>query len=379
MQRSHQKLHIVFWKPECWSFIFAHSQHMAVTIHWLFRNMHGHSFMLLYIHVSDATAYNTLNTLKIVASHGRWQKLVSADSPILSLYLYKRSGAKSHLAMGLDTLLWLTQLELGWDLMDLPTSAKLWFCDRLSPQTGGDYTTSLSVFDHPQWKEMCFLMFRYILFCARCLLSYQQTLLKSVLLPLLHFPPFQVFIHNEILLILILLFLHLNSPSSLTFSWNAPVSYQPIPARSSSIPYTSHVSCPCFHHTLTSELTLKVLHLFPPVTPPPPPPQQLSFTSGSSVSLQEFHFLINNPFSSSNMSSSNVSSSTTKLSLTMQLRFSPSPEQCPSPTWGYGCTSKWLSTAGPDLQWETRCSCYMLQWVSPWTKPGLRPVRGRNT
>lgn len=164
MQRSHQKLHIVFWKPECWSFIFAHSQHMAVTIHWLFRNMHGHSFMLLYIHVSDATAYNTLNTLKIVASHGRWQKLVSADSPILSLYLYKRSGAKSHLAMGLDTLLWLTQLELGWDLMDLPTSAKLWFCDRLSPQTGGDYTTSLSVFDHPQWKEMCFLMFRYIVY-----------------------------------------------------------------------------------------------------------------------------------------------------------------------------------------------------------------------
>lgn len=191
MQRSHQKLHIVFWKPECWSFIFAHSQHMAVTIHWLFRNMYGHSFMPLYIHVSDATAYNTLNTLKIVASHGRWQKLVSADSPILSLYLYKRSGAKSHLAMGLDTLLWLTQLELGWDLMDLPTSAKLWFCDRLSPQTGGDYTTSLSVFDHPQWKEMCFLMFRYILFCARCLSSYQQTLLKSVLLPLLHSPLFR--------------------------------------------------------------------------------------------------------------------------------------------------------------------------------------------
>ena len=136
MQRSHQKLHIVFWKPECWSFIFAHSQHMAVTIHWLFRNMYGHSFMPLYIHVSDATAYNTLNTLKIVASHGRWQKLVSADSPILSLYLYKRSGAKSHLAMGLDTLLWVPLLGQGLDQMDpeVPAnfnpSVKFWevFC-----------------------------------------------------------------------------------------------------------------------------------------------------------------------------------------------------------------------------------------------------------
>lgn len=63
------------------SFIFAHSQHMAVTIHRPFRNMYGRSFMPLKINVSDATAYN--NSLKIVASHGRSQKPLIAESPII--------------------------------------------------------------------------------------------------------------------------------------------------------------------------------------------------------------------------------------------------------------------------------------------------------